>query len=115
MKKNPAPFENCRIRPMSTYTSLKDWSLMTERGRGACEVLPLRKRGGGGGQSFSHAEGGGDAKVWPLFKRGGGRKKFYPVLRGGGANIFGSAIFPFCTPPPPPSLPVINDQSLRTS
>ena len=27
-------------------------------GGGACEVLPLRKGGGGGGTSFSHAEGG---------------------------------------------------------
>ena len=34
-------------------------------GGGACEVLPLQKRGGGGGKSFSHAEGGE-----------GGHKKF---------------------------------------
>ena len=27
-------------------------------GGGACEVLPLRKEGGGGGNVFSHAEGG---------------------------------------------------------
>ena len=31
---------------------------------GACEVLPLRK-GGGGGKSFSHAEGG--HKFWGSF------------------------------------------------
>ena len=43
---------------------LRDWSLITGRGGGyktggggACEVLPLRK-GGEGGKSFSHAEGG---------------------------------------------------------
>ena len=42
---------------------LRDWSLIkgrgglqNGRGEGACEVLPLR-RGGGGGKSFSHAEG----------------------------------------------------------
>ena len=29
-------------------------------GGGACEVLPLRK--GGGGKGFSHAEGGGGTK-----------------------------------------------------
>ena len=32
-----------------------------QNGRGACEVLPLRK-GGGGGKSFTHAEGGGGHK-----------------------------------------------------
>ena len=31
--------------------------LQNRRG-GACEVLPLRKGGGEGGKSFSHAEGG---------------------------------------------------------
>ena len=42
---------------------LRDWSLITGRGGGyktgggAREVLPLQK-GGGGGKSFSHAEGG---------------------------------------------------------
>ena len=43
---------------------VRDWSPITGRGGGAtkrkgaaCEVLPLRK-GGGGGISFSHAEGG---------------------------------------------------------
>ena len=40
---------------------IRDWSLITVRGDyktggGAPEVLPLRK--GGGGNSFSHAEGG---------------------------------------------------------
>ena len=42
---------------------LREWSLITGRGGGyktggggAREVLPLRK--GGGGKSFSHAEGG---------------------------------------------------------
>ena len=29
-----------------------------EMGRGACEVLTIRKGGGGGGKSFSHAEEG---------------------------------------------------------
>ena len=43
---------------------VRDWSLITGRGGatkregGACEVLPLRK--GGGGKSFSHAEGGAE-------------------------------------------------------
>ena len=42
--------------------ALRDWSLITGRGGatkwegGAREVLPLRK--GGGGKSFSHAQGG---------------------------------------------------------
>ena len=35
-----------------------------QNGRGACEVLPLRK--GGGGQSFSHAEEGAQ-KFWGSF------------------------------------------------
>ena len=48
----------------SSGVNPRDWSLITGRGggyktggRGAREVLPLRK-GGGGGKSFSHAEGG---------------------------------------------------------
>ena len=78
------------------------------------------EKGGGGGKSLSHAEGGHN-KFWgrfymvvskvlailkgrkfPLFK-GGGRCaiKSYPVLRGWGAKHFGFAIFPFCSPPPP--------------
>ena len=41
---------------------LRDWSLITGRGAtkregGTSEVFPLQK-GGGGGKSFSHAEGG---------------------------------------------------------
>ena len=37
----------------------------TGRGGGACEVLPLRK---GGGEGFTHAEGGGgDKKCWGSF------------------------------------------------
>ena len=45
--------------------SLRDWSLVTGRGATkreggrACDVLPLRKWGGGGGKRLSHAEGGG--------------------------------------------------------
>ena len=59
-----------------------------ERGGGACEVLPIQK--GGGGKSFSHAEGGAQ-RVLGLFLHsslkfshieGGGTK------RGGGANHF---------------------------
>ena len=44
------------------FVIIRDWSLITGRGGatkqegGACEVLPLRK--GGGGKSLSHAEGG---------------------------------------------------------
>ena len=48
---------------ISACRILRDWSLITGRGGGyktgggAREVLPLRK-GGGGGNSFSHSEGG---------------------------------------------------------
>ena len=76
-------------------------------------LTPTKKRGGGG-KSFSHAEGGaqklfevvltralevldivmgGGHKRFPLFKRGGGCKKFYPVL-GGGRNKFQTRDFP---------------------
>ena len=104
------------------WCQLRDWSLIMGRGglqngRGACEVLPLRK-GGGGGKSFSHAEEGaqkfwgsfytvawsfshieGGAKSFHSLK--GGRKKFDPVLSGGGgAKSFRPTIFPFCSPPP---------------
>ena len=53
------------------YNALRDWSLITGRGGatkregGAREVLPLRK--GGGGQNFSHSEGGGHKKFWGCF------------------------------------------------
>ena len=63
------------------HFGLRDWSLITGRGglqngRGAREVLPLRK-GGGGGNSFSHAEGGGTQKVLAMLKGGGGHTKFW--------------------------------------
>ena len=46
-------------------SAVRDWSLIT--GRGACEVLPLRK-GGGGRKTLSHAErGGGHSKFWSSF------------------------------------------------
>ena len=52
---------------------LGDWSLNTGRGAGATkregearEVLPLQK-GGGGGKSFSHAEGGGTEGLGVVF------------------------------------------------
>ena len=64
-----------------------------QNGRGAQEVLPLRK-GGGGGKSFGYADGGYN-KFWG---------SFYAV-----SKSFGSAISHFIAPPP---LPVINDQSL---
>ena len=32
----------------SSFVLFRDWSLITGRGGGACEVLPLRKGGGGG-------------------------------------------------------------------
>ena len=45
--------------------------LQNERGggEGACEVLPLRKGGGGDAKSFSHAEGTGwgHNKFWGSF------------------------------------------------
>ena len=53
---------------MQRDEQVRDWSLITRRGGGAtkreggaCEVLPLRK-GGGGGKGFSHAEWGGGAQ-----------------------------------------------------
>ena len=48
---------------------LRDYSLITGTGgyKTGCEVLPLRK-GGGGRKSFSHAEGGGGHKMfWGSF------------------------------------------------
>ena len=53
-------------------------------GGGAHEVLPLRK-GGGGGKSFSHSEGGAQ-KVLGLFLRGS--LKFKPYCRGRGRVKF---------------------------
>ena len=53
------------MRRLAALICLRDWSLITGRGwgdhktgGGAREVLPLRKGGGGGGKSFSYAEGG---------------------------------------------------------
>ena len=63
--------------------------------------------------SFSHIEGGGGGKGFHSLKGGGG-KRFYPVSRGGGTKRFGPAIFPCCSPSPPP-LPVINDESPTTT
>ena len=81
---------------------------------------------GGGGTSFSHAEGGmgdfwdsfyvvacvvlvtlmggGYTKSFnPLKKRGGGREVVHSFDGGGGgAKGFGPDIFPLCSPPPPP-------------
>ena len=49
----------CQEDNQGQLRQLRDWSLIT--GRGASEVLPLRKgRGGGGG---SHAKGGGAQRV----------------------------------------------------
>ena len=79
----------------------------------SCEVLSLRKGGGGWGiKSFSHAErghkkyevvflrwGGGGAKSFHSLK--GGAQKVLPCLEGGGgAKSFGPAFFPFYSPPP---------------
>ena len=66
-----------------------------------------------GGKSFSHAEGegGGHNKFSNSFSHiegGGGTKSFtlsfgcVCVWGGGGAKSFIPAIFPFCSPPPPP-------------
>ena len=43
--------------------ALRDWSLITGRGGyktegGHVKFYPYERRGGGGGKSFSHAEGG---------------------------------------------------------
>ena len=87
-----------------SVSTVRDWSLITGRGgglhngRGACEVLPLEKGGGGHKQfwgrfytvawRFKHIEGetqkvstlnkGGMRKALPCLQRGGGRgrKKF---------------------------------------
>ena len=97
------------------------------------EVLPLqnktKKKGGGGRNSFSHAEvcrgrGGtnisevvltSEHDVLAMPKGGKGGGKFSPVFGGGGvaAKSFGPAIFPFCSPPPPPLLAATNDQFLN--
>ena len=44
-----------------------DWSLLVITGRGAREVLPLRK--GGAEKVFSHAEGGGTKSFGVVFMR----------------------------------------------
>ena len=84
----------------------------TKRERGACDVLPLRK-GGGGRKGFSHVEGGHKK----ILKRGfhsskGGREKCYPVLKGGGGpqKLSNPRFSHFVAP-----LHVSNDQSLRDS
>ena len=59
-------------------------------GGGAGELLPLRKRGGGGRK-----------KVLAMLKGGGGDVLPCPEVGGGGTKGFGPAIFPFCSPPPP--------------
>ena len=80
-------------------------------------------RGGGGQWSFTpterretkclrHAEGGGDLKSFEVVLTRelevsailiGGHTKFPPFKRWRGGEKFGPAIFPFCSPPPPPS------------
>ena len=91
-------------QPINTRSAIRDWSLITWRagglqnGRGQCEVLPLRKGGGGAEKvvamlmgvhkkfwdsfyavAFSHIEGGAQKLPTPLKV---GRETFYPVLRG---------------------------------
>ena len=62
---------------------IRDWSLITGRGAtkreggGAREVLPLRK--GGGGKSFSHAEGGAQKVLGYILR---GSLMFSPYCRG---------------------------------
>ena len=46
-------------------TKVHKEAVFVNEGGGACEVLPLRKRGGG--KSFSHAEGGHN-KFWGSLK-----------------------------------------------
>ena len=55
--------------PCIDVLSVGDWSLIgggggLQNGRGASEVLPLPKGGGGVGKSISHAEGGGGTKCF---------------------------------------------------
>ena len=55
--------KSCIVTYLHVEFVVRDWSLITGRGGlqngrgGARQVLPLRK-GGGGGKSFRHAEGG---------------------------------------------------------
>ena len=68
------------------------------------KVYPYEKGGGG---RFSIAMLKGGHKKFGIFF------SFSHTYGGEGAKSYGPAIFPFCSPPPPPLLPVINDQSLR--
>ena len=92
--------------------TLRDWSLIT--GRGKWSFTPTKKKGGGrrGRKSFSHTEGG-HKQFWGSFNTGawsfshsdGGGKKCYLVFRGGGGTkSFAPAIFHFVAPPQCPKL-----------
>ena len=80
--------------------------------RGDVEIVLTMLKGGGGGKGFGVVlsqerevlaipkcvcVGGGGGKIFPPFKRGDAKS----LRGGGGANSFGPAIFPFCSPPPP--------------
>ena len=94
------------------------------KGVGHVKFYSCRKQGGGCGKSFSHAWVGGGGggrggynKFWSNFchiEEGGGGTKSFHSLKGcgggvqkvlpcfeGGANSFGPATFPFCSPPSP--------------
>ena len=82
------------------------------------------RKGGGGGKSKSHLKGWGDKtsfevvlpwvvltwelEVLAILMRAQQFQTVLPCLEAGGRG----AIFPFCSPPPPP-LPVINDRSVQ--
>ena len=81
-------------------------AIQNGRGGGACEVLPLRKRGVGMETVLAMLKGGGGG-FWGSFYAvalsyshndgEGGAYKVYTLE--GGANSFGPAVFSFCSPP----------------
>ena len=58
---------------------------------------------------------GGGGKKLPPFKEGGGEaQNVLPSLEGGGGQKLSDPRFSDFVAPPPPPLPVINDQSLNS-